>query len=107
MWLSSQVGAEPEFRAYHLLSLMSQHGKFKGDQQVYLGTIKVGNLFVRAVMHRCEAWASWGVSECRVITYGSAGGGKVRLLGGACLFVSPACTLSARFKTHLLPCLPK
>ncbi|GAB4823215.1 hypothetical protein N2152v2_010261 [Parachlorella kessleri] len=34
------VDTEPEFRAYHLLSLMSQHGKFKGDQQVYLGTIK-------------------------------------------------------------------
>ena len=31
--------SEPEFRAYHLISLMSQHGKFKGDQQAFLSTL--------------------------------------------------------------------
>ena len=33
--------AEAEFRAYHLLSLMAGHGKFKGDQQAYLSTLQV------------------------------------------------------------------
>ena len=31
---------ESEFRSYHLLSLMSQHGKFKGDQQAFLSTLQ-------------------------------------------------------------------
>lgn len=31
---------EAEFRAYHLLSLMSQHGKFKGDQQAFLSILQ-------------------------------------------------------------------
>jgi hypothetical protein len=31
---------ESEFRAYHLLSLMSQHGKFKGDQQGFLSMLQ-------------------------------------------------------------------
>ncbi|KFM23543.1 Germinal-center associated nuclear protein [Auxenochlorella protothecoides] len=34
------VQSEPEFRAYHLLSLMAQHGKFKGDQQAFLATLQ-------------------------------------------------------------------
>lgn len=33
--------AEAEFRAYHLLSLMGQHGKFKGDQQAFLSMLQV------------------------------------------------------------------
>jgi hypothetical protein len=33
--------AEAEFRAYHLLSLMGQHGKFKGDQQGFLSMLQV------------------------------------------------------------------
>lgn len=32
--------AEAEFRAYHLLSLMGQHGKFKGDQQGFLSMLQ-------------------------------------------------------------------
>jgi hypothetical protein len=32
--------SEPEFRAYHLVSLMAQHGKFKGDQQAFLSTLQ-------------------------------------------------------------------
>lgn len=36
----SLCNAESEFRSYHLLSLMSQHGKFKGDQQAFLSTIQ-------------------------------------------------------------------
>ncbi|KAH7619748.1 putative SAC3 family protein B [Nannochloris sp. 'desiccata'] len=31
---------EAEFRTYHLLSLMAQHGKFKGDQQAFLSTLQ-------------------------------------------------------------------
>ena len=31
---------EAEFRAYHLLSMMSQHGKYKGDQQSFLSTLQ-------------------------------------------------------------------
>jgi hypothetical protein len=31
---------EAEFRVYHLLSLMAQHGKFKGDQQAFLSTLQ-------------------------------------------------------------------
>ncbi|KAI7840763.1 hypothetical protein COHA_005577 [Chlorella ohadii] len=31
---------EAEFRAYHLLSLMGQHGKFKGDQQAFLSMLQ-------------------------------------------------------------------
>lgn len=31
---------EAEFRAYHLLSLMGQHGKFKGDQQGFLSMLQ-------------------------------------------------------------------
>ena len=38
---------EPEFRAYHLLSLMAQHGKFKGDQQAFLSTLQSLRLDVR------------------------------------------------------------
>lgn len=37
---SSNVCAEAEFRAYHLLSLMGQHGKFKGDQQAFLSMLQ-------------------------------------------------------------------
>jgi len=33
--------SEAEFRAYHLLSLMGQHGKFKGDQQAFLSMLQV------------------------------------------------------------------
>lgn len=33
--------AEAEFRAYHLLSLMGQHGKFKGDQQAFMSMLQV------------------------------------------------------------------
>lgn len=35
-----QCPNEAEFRSYHLLSLMSQHGKFKGDQQGFLSTLQ-------------------------------------------------------------------
>ena len=35
-----QCPNEPEFRSYHLLSLMSQHGKFKGDQQGFLSMLQ-------------------------------------------------------------------
>ncbi len=38
---------EPEFRAYHLLSVMAQHGKFKGDQQAFLSTLQALRLDVR------------------------------------------------------------
>jgi hypothetical protein len=31
--------SEAEFRAYHLISLMASHGKFKGDQQAFLSTL--------------------------------------------------------------------
>ncbi|KAL4433632.1 hypothetical protein ABPG75_000073 [Micractinium tetrahymenae] len=31
---------EAEFRAYHLLGLMGQHGKFKGDQQAFLSMLQ-------------------------------------------------------------------
>lgn len=31
---------EAEFRTYHLVSLMAQHGKFKGDQQAFLSTLQ-------------------------------------------------------------------
>jgi nuclear mRNA export protein SAC3 len=34
------VPSEPEFRAYHLLSLMGEHGKYKGDQQAFLSTMQ-------------------------------------------------------------------
>lgn len=40
--LMQLILAEAEFRAYHLLSLMAQHGKFKGDQQSFLSTLQVG-----------------------------------------------------------------
>ncbi|KDD73956.1 SAC3/GANP/Nin1/mts3/eIF-3 p25 family protein, partial [Helicosporidium sp. ATCC 50920] len=38
--LMQLILAEAEFRAYHLLSLMAQHGKFKGDQQSFLSTLQ-------------------------------------------------------------------
>lgn len=38
--LCVRVCAEAEFRAYHLLSLMGQHGKFKGDQQGFLSMLQ-------------------------------------------------------------------
>jgi len=38
---------EPEFRAYHLLSVMAQHGKFKGDQQAFLSTLQALRADVR------------------------------------------------------------
>ena len=31
---------EAEFRAYHLISLMASHGKFKGDQQAFLSMLQ-------------------------------------------------------------------
>lgn len=39
-FLHSFHNTEPEFRAYHLLSLMAQHGKFKGDGQAFLSTLQ-------------------------------------------------------------------
>ncbi|KAK2080479.1 hypothetical protein QBZ16_000332 [Prototheca wickerhamii] len=36
----SPCQTEAEFRAYHLLSLMAQHGKFKGDGQAFLSTLQ-------------------------------------------------------------------
>jgi hypothetical protein len=40
--------AEPEFRAYHLLSLMAGHGKFRGDQRAFLGALRALRPEVRA-----------------------------------------------------------
>lgn len=39
--------SEAEFRAYHLISLMASHGKFKGDQQAFLSTLNSLRLEVR------------------------------------------------------------
>lgn len=51
--------AEAEFRAYHLLSLMGQHGKFKGDQQAFLSMLQAsgctrGEMFAQHGL--CALW---------------------------------------------------
>ena len=37
------ANVEAEFRAYHLLSLIGQHGKFKGDQQAFISMLQACN----------------------------------------------------------------
>lgn len=75
---------EAEFRAYHLLSLMGQHGKFKGDQQAFLSMLQVHHVAfslhslpklhghsVKMQLPDCRAWparAAWpAVKICRAL----------------------------------------
>lgn len=48
------MSAEAEFRAYHLLSLMGQHGKFKGDQQAFLSMLQVRMCASGLLWPRCS-----------------------------------------------------
>lgn len=65
--LSSVRPAEAEFRAYHLLSLMGQHGKFKGDQQAFLSMLQVSSACPTAVgqSHRLADFCCWAAADAQ------------------------------------------
>lgn len=63
----SLIPAEPEFRAYHLLSLMAQHGKFKGDQQAFLATLQALRAEVKTsppILWVLQLQVGWPGNEC-------------------------------------------
>lgn len=66
--------AESEFRAYHLLSLMSQHGKFKGDGQAFLSTLQALRPEIATSHHILwvlKLQVGWGVrAGCAVAVFG-------------------------------------